>query len=162
MDKSLGVQNRTLENVVLLASRLLLAWIFVHEGVFLASNFAAASSSMAKSGVPAPALVATIGLQLVCGIAILVGWYARLGAVALGLFCLATAILFHSTFANRNERLHFQKDLAIAGGIVYLNVARRRRIFRSGICQTKREIREWLAMALPALLNWRLCRRRLA
>ena len=73
MDKSLGVQKRTLENVVLLASRLLLAWIFVHEGVFLATNFAAASAGMAKSGVPAPALVATIGLQLVCGIAIAAG-----------------------------------------------------------------------------------------
>ena len=120
MDESLGVQKRTLENVVLLASRLLLAWIFVHEGVFLATNFATASAGMAKSGVPAPALVATIGLQLVSGIAIAVGWYARLGAAALGLFCLATAILFHTNFANRNELLHFEKDLAIAGGMFIL------------------------------------------
>src|SRR6478735_6863441 len=120
MDKSLGTQNRTLENVVLLASRLLLAWIFIHEGVFLATNFAAASASMAKSGVPAPALVATIGLQLVSGIAIAVGWHARLGAAALGLFCLATAILFHTNFPNRNELLHFEKDLAIAGGMFTL------------------------------------------
>ena len=34
MDKALGMQNSTLENVVLLASRLLLAWIFLHEGIF--------------------------------------------------------------------------------------------------------------------------------
>jgi putative oxidoreductase len=120
MDKSLRTQNGTLENVVLLASRLLLAWIFIHEGVFLATNFAAAAASMAKSGVPAPALVATIGLQLVSGIAIAVGWHARLGAAALGLFCLATAILFHTNFANRNELLHFEKDLAIAGGMFTL------------------------------------------
>ena len=50
MDKAPGIS--TLENVVLLASRLLLAWIFVHEGVFLAMNFAAASAGMAKAGVP--------------------------------------------------------------------------------------------------------------
>jgi len=115
VDKALGIS--TLENVVLLASRLLLAWIFVHEGVFLATNFAAASASMAKAGVPALALVATIGLQLVAGIAIAVGWHASLGAAALGLFCLATAILFHTNFAVRNELLHFEKDLAIAGGM---------------------------------------------
>jgi putative oxidoreductase len=120
MDKSLGTQNRRLENAILLASRLLLAWIFIHEGVFLATNFAAASASMAKSGVPAPVLVATIGLQLVSSIAIAVGWHARLGATALGLFCLATAILFHKNFANRNELLHFEKDLAIAGGMFAL------------------------------------------
>ena len=58
MDKALGMQNPMLDNVVLLASRLLLAWIFVHEGVFLATNFAAASAAMAKVGVPALALVA--------------------------------------------------------------------------------------------------------
>jgi DHA2 family multidrug resistance protein len=85
MDKALGIQNSTIENVVLLASRLLLAWIFVHEGVFLATNFAAASAGMAKAGVPALALVATIGLQLVAGIAIALGWHARLGAAILGL-----------------------------------------------------------------------------
>ena len=120
MDKALGIQNATLENVVLLASRVLLAWIFVHEGVFLATNFAAASASMGKAGVPMLALVATIGLQLVAGIAIAVGWHARLGAAALRLFCLATAILFHTNFANRNELLHFEKDLAIAGGMFVL------------------------------------------
>jgi putative oxidoreductase len=120
MDKALAIQSATIENAVLLASRVLLAWIFVHEGVFLATNFGAASASMAKSGVPAPALVATVGLQLVAGIAIAVGWHARLGAAALGLFCLATAISFHTNFANRNELLHFEKDLAIAGGMFVL------------------------------------------
>ena len=73
MDKFPGIKNRTFENVALLASRLLLAWIFIHEGVFLATNFAAASATMAKSGVPAPALFATIGLRLVSDIAIAVG-----------------------------------------------------------------------------------------
>ena len=118
MHSVLGIKN--LDNAVLLGSRLLLAWIFVHEGVFLVANFAAASASMAKSGVPAPALLATIGLQLIAGIAIAVGWHARLGAAALGLFCLATAILFHTNLANRNELLHFEKDLAIAGGMFVL------------------------------------------
>ena len=63
MDKALAIQNATIENVALLASRVLLAWIFVHEGVFLATNFAAASASMGKAGVPMPALVATIGFS---------------------------------------------------------------------------------------------------
>ena len=120
MDETPEMQNTMLENAILLASRLLLAWIFVHEGVSLATNFAAASASMAKSGVPELALVATIGLQLVAGVAIAAGWHARLGAAALGMFCIATAMLFHTNFANRNELLHFEKDLAIAGGMFVL------------------------------------------
>lgn len=110
------------DDLILLASRLLLAWIFVHEGASLAMNFDAAAAAMAKLGVPAFALIATIALQLVSGIAIAAGWHTRLGAAALGLFCLATAMLFHTNFAVRNELLHFEKDLAIAGGMLVLMV----------------------------------------
>ena len=109
-------------NAALLASRLLLAWIFVHEGAFLSTNFDAAAVGMAKLGVPGLALVATIVLQLAAGTAITLGLLTRLGAGALALFCFATAVLFHTNFAIRNELLHFEKDLAIAGGLIALMV----------------------------------------
>jgi putative oxidoreductase len=108
------------ENLILLASRLLLAWIFLHEGAYLVMNFDSASTGMARIGVSTYLLVATIILQLAAATAIATGWYARAGAAALGLFCLATAMLFHTNFANRNELLHFEKDLAIAGGMLLL------------------------------------------
>jgi putative oxidoreductase len=111
-----------IDDAVLLASRLLLAWLFVHEGVTLASNFGLAAGSMGKMGVPPSLLIATIALQLLAGVAIAIGWQARLGAAGLGLFCLATAVLFHQNFDNRNELLHFEKDLAIAGGMFVLMV----------------------------------------
>jgi putative oxidoreductase len=120
MDQVLEAKRAPADNFILLASRLLLAWIFLHEGVFLVFNFDAAAAGMAKIGVPVFALVATIVLQLAAGIAIAVGWHARLGAMALGLFCVATAFLFHTNFASRNELLHFEKDLAIAGGMFVL------------------------------------------
>jgi putative oxidoreductase len=112
--------SATLENPILLASRLLLAWIFIHEGAFLVMNFEPASGAMAKMGVPASLMVLTVALQLLAGLAIALGWHARTGAAALGLFCLATAMLFHTNFASRNELLHFEKDLAIAGGMFLL------------------------------------------
>jgi putative oxidoreductase len=111
-----------IDDSVLLVSRLLLAWLFVHEGVALASNFSIASETMAKMGVPSFLLIATIALQLFAGIAIAIGWQARFGAAALGLFCLSTAVLFHQNFDIRNELLHFEKDLAIAGGMFVLTV----------------------------------------
>ena len=39
-------------NALLLAARLLLAFIFVHEGVFLILNFDSAASATSKLGVP--------------------------------------------------------------------------------------------------------------
>ena len=90
MNLASGTQSAMFANIILFTSRLLLAWIFVHEGAFLATNFDAASAGMGKIGIPALLLVPTIALQLVAGIAIAVGWHARFGAAALGLFCLST------------------------------------------------------------------------
>jgi putative oxidoreductase len=105
---------------LLLLGRLLLALIFLHEAVTLATGFAASASTMSKVGVPSYVLVLTILLQLGAGLMVALGWHARLGSLSLGLFCLATAFLFHSNFAVRNELLHFEKDLAMAGGLFVL------------------------------------------
>ena len=53
---------------------------------------------------------------------------ARAVALALGLpaslalagFCIVAAVLFHANLATVNEVLHFEKDLAIAGGMFVL------------------------------------------
>ncbi|MEZ2332791.1 DoxX family protein [Mesorhizobium sp. RCC_202] len=107
-------------DAVLLAGRLLLSLLFVHEGVELATHFEGAQKAMAALGVGAPLLLAVIALQLGAGLSVALGVLARLGALGLGLFCLMTAGLFHTNFASQNELLHFEKDLAIAGGMFIL------------------------------------------
>ena len=110
-------------DVVLLAGRLLLSLIFVHEGLQLATHFEGAQKAMAALGVGTPLLIATILLQLGAGLSVALGILARLGAIGLGLFCLMTASLFHTNFASQNELLHFEKDIAIAGGMFILALA---------------------------------------
>ena len=107
-------------DVVLLAGRLLLSLIFVHEGLELATHFEGSQKAMAALGVGTPLLLAVILLQLGAGLSVALGILARLGALGLGLFCLMTASLFHTNFASQNELLHFEKDLAIAGGMFIL------------------------------------------
>jgi putative oxidoreductase len=107
-------------DVALLIGRLLLAWIFLHEGTSLALNFSGAVEMAAQFGLSVPLLVATIALQIGAGLSIASGLLTRIGASALGLFCVATATLFHTNFSNQNELLHFEKDLAIAGGMFVL------------------------------------------
>jgi putative oxidoreductase len=116
-------KNPCVRDAVLLAGRLLLSLIFVHEGLQLATHFEGAQKAMAALGVGTPLLLATIALQLGAGLSVALGVLARLGALGLGLFCLMTAGLFHSNFASQNELLHFEKDLAIAGGMFILALA---------------------------------------
>ena len=112
-----------LADAILLAGRLLLSLIFVHEGVTLAIHFEGTVKAMATLGIGLPLVVAIIALQLGAGLSVGLGLLARIGAVSLGLFCLATAALFHTNFANQNELLHFEKDLAISGGMFILAAA---------------------------------------
>jgi len=110
-------------DMALLFGRLLLSLLFLEEGIELASNLDTALDAMARLGVTAPIAIATIVLQLGAGLAIAFGLMTRLAAFGLGLFCVLTALLFHTNFASHNELLHFEKDLAIAGGMFALIVA---------------------------------------
>jgi putative oxidoreductase len=116
--------SRTAEDAIrdagLLAGRLLLVFIFLHESIGLLGNYAGAAAYMQKSGVPSLLLPAVIALQLGGGLLVATGILTRCAALAFAVFCVLTAIMFHWQFADRNQLLHFQKDLAIAGGFLVL------------------------------------------
>jgi len=67
MRASFGEPSAMRDDIVLLAGRLLLAWIFLHEGAFLLANYSASSAGMAKMGVPAFVPPLVIALQLAAG-----------------------------------------------------------------------------------------------
>ena len=61
-----------------------------------------------------------IAVEVLGGLLILLGYFTRPAALVLAGFCVATAVLFHTRLGVRNELLHFEKDLAIAGGLLVL------------------------------------------
>jgi putative oxidoreductase len=112
-----------LHDVALLAGRLLLATIFVHEGIAKIGNYAGSTAYARSFGVPDGLLPIAITVELGCGLLIALGVYARPAAFLLAGFCLVTAVLFHTKFAEVNQLLHFEKNLAMAGGLLILAVA---------------------------------------
>jgi putative oxidoreductase len=115
--------HSTKSSAGLLAGRLLLSLIFVHEGWSLIDSYGPAVAYMQKFGLSATLLPAVILLQLGGGLLVAAGLATRLAAVALAAFCTFTALFFHRQFADGNQLLHFQKDLAIAGGFLALAAA---------------------------------------
>jgi putative oxidoreductase len=103
-----------------LAGRLLLAGLFLHEAWSKLTAYSVALAYTQAFGVPGQLLPLAIALELGCGLLILCGYYTRAAALLLAGFCVAAAVLFHSKFGDRNQLLHFEKDLAIAGGLLVL------------------------------------------
>jgi putative oxidoreductase len=110
-----------LEPAAALLGRLLLSAIFLHEAWAKLTGYAMALAYMQAFGVPGALLPLAIGFELGCGLMILSGFHTRIAALLLAGFCVATAFLFHTRFGDRNQLLHFEKDLAIAGGFLVLN-----------------------------------------
>jgi putative oxidoreductase len=105
-----------------LIGRVLLAGIFLHEAWSKVTNYAAAVRYMEAFGVPGQLLPLAIAVETGCGLAILIGFHTRAAALILAAFCVVTAVVFHTRLGDLNQLLHFEKDLAIAGGLLILSV----------------------------------------
>jgi putative oxidoreductase len=103
-----------------LVGRLLLAAIFLHEAWSKLTGYVEADAYMQAFGVPGQLLPLAIATELTCGLLIVLGFYTRAAALVLVAFCVATAVLFHIKLSDRNQLLHFEKDLAIAGAFLVL------------------------------------------
>jgi putative oxidoreductase len=103
--------------VVNLLGRELIALPFVPAGIAKFATPGPFLEHMAAHGV----LLPLVGVfEVIAGLSILTGLLSRYSAAALGLFCVATAAIFHLNFADHAERTLFLKDLAIAGGLFVL------------------------------------------
>ena len=112
--------SSTLMEAATFAGRLLLAAIFLHEAWSKLTGYPAALAYMQAFGVPGLLLPFAIAVELGCGVLIVGGYHTRIAALLLAAFCLATAVLFHDRLGDRNQLLHFEKDIAIAGGLLVL------------------------------------------
>ena len=100
--------------------RALLSLIFLWTVVGKITGYAGTQGYMAKFGVPGELLPLVILLELGGGLAILVGWQTRWAALALAGFSVLAAIIFHNEFGDKNQLLHFLKNLGMAGGFLVL------------------------------------------
>jgi putative oxidoreductase len=103
-----------------LAGRILLALIFIIAGAGKIADPAGTMGYMAAMGVPTILLWPTIALELLGGIAIVVGFQTRPVAYLLAIFCIVSALIFHRNFADSVQMVMFLKNLAIAGGFLLL------------------------------------------
>jgi putative oxidoreductase len=103
-----------------LAGRVLLSAIFLHEAYAKLAAYAMSQTYMKAFGVPPELLPLVIAVELGCSLLVLVGYQTRIAALLLAGFCVAAAMLFHTKLGDRNQLLHFEKDLAIAGGFLVL------------------------------------------
>lgn len=107
---------------VILVSRIFLSILFILAGYGKLTAIAGTAGWFASLGLPAPtATTVLIGLvELLGGLAILVGFKTRIAAIVLAIFTLAATAVAHLDFSQEINPLMLQKNLAITGGFLLL------------------------------------------
>lgn len=103
-----------------LLGRLFLAMIFIQSGLSKMSDYAATQGYMDAMAVSSALLPLVIALEVVGGIAIVIGFKARLVALAMAGFSLLSALLFHTNFSDQTQTIMLMKNIAIAGGFLMI------------------------------------------
>lgn len=109
-----------------LLGRLALAWFFLSEAYARATQWDANVSLMTMAHLPAPPLLlaAVIVVMFLGGLALLLGYHARHGAMLLFGFAVVMILMSHDFghLNNSAERMAdyalFARDVAIAGGLL--------------------------------------------
>lgn len=113
---------------VSVAGRILLALMFILSGFGKLSNLSGTAGFIASGGIPFPNLVAVLvgAFELLGGIALVLGFQARLIGLLMALFTIAASIVFHAYWAVPAEQqyvtqLLFMKNLSVAGGMLLIS-----------------------------------------
>ena len=114
---------------IILVARVLLMALFVMFGWSKLTGFSGTVAYMTSSGAPVPELSAVIAvvMELVVGIALLVGFFTRPLALLLAVYTLGTAIIGHHYWnmtgaMQYDNMIHFYKNISIIGGLLLLAV----------------------------------------
>ncbi len=117
----------TFRDAAALVGRVLLCAIFVMAGFEKIGGFAGNVAYAQGAGLPMPQVAVAIALavELVGGLMVLVGFRARLGALAIAVFSAVAAFSFHRYWSmppaqQVNDFLFFWKDLGLAGGMLMI------------------------------------------
>ncbi|RQS63644.1 DoxX family protein [Burkholderia sp. Bp8963] len=112
---------------LLLVARVLLMVLFMLFGWQKLVGFSGTVAYMASTGSPSPELSAVIavGVELIGGVLIAIGFYTRPLALALAVYTLATGFIGHRYWALHGmdqyiAMINFYKNVSIMGGFLLL------------------------------------------
>ncbi len=116
------------ENIAPLVGRVMIATLFILAGFEKLQHWNASALSMAQHGMSmiGPSLALAIVVEIGAGLALIIGFRARLMALSLFVFTLVVSFVMHDFWAIGNADLArvemqlFAKNMAIAGGLLML------------------------------------------
>lgn len=106
--------------IAVFIGRLFIAVIFVVSGINKLIHVTDTNAMISAAGLPGWLAVPTGLFELIAGVCIALGIYARAFSLLLAAFVLLTILFFHRDFTDPIQAMTAMKNLAIAGGLLCL------------------------------------------
>jgi putative oxidoreductase len=103
-----------------LIARIFIGGFFLISGLGKLGDVAGFAGYMQSGGLPGFLAWPAILFEIAVGLAMLVGFKVRLAALAGAAFCIVSAVLYHSNFADQMQMIMFLKNFSIAGGFLMI------------------------------------------
>jgi putative oxidoreductase len=102
--------------------RLLMSSLFLWSGIHKLRNPGGTAQYFANAHIPAPDVLVWVAIviEVIGGLAILLGFKTRWAAAVLAIFCLVTAFAVHLPAGDAGNMINFYKNLVMAGGFLYV------------------------------------------
>lgn len=110
----------TLQILAAPVGRILISLMFVWSGWSKIVGYAGTQGYMESLGVSGMLLPLVIAVEILVGLAVMLGWHTRIAAFLLAGFSLLTALLFHADFGDPMQMIIFMKNVSIAGGFLMI------------------------------------------
>ena len=107
-------------NLFDLLGRLLISALFLLSAYNKIFSIDGTMSWMEGFGVPGFLLYPVIVLEIILPLFIIIGYQARISAVLLAIFCIATAFIFHYDFVDQMQTIAFCTILGLEGGFLFI------------------------------------------
>ena len=107
-------------NIIDLVGRIFISVLFFINGIFKINNYDGTIEWMDSYGLPGIMIIPAIIIEIVAPILIVIGYKTKIAAIVLFLFCISTALIFHNDFSDQMQLTAFLKNIALAGGFMFL------------------------------------------
>jgi len=107
---------------MVLLARILLVALFLITGLGKLADPAGTIGYIASVGLPMPTLAygGAVAVEVLGGLAVLIGFKTRLAALAIAAFSIVAAVAFHNQLSDQMQMIMFLKNFSIAGGFLLL------------------------------------------
>ena len=121
-DRNEQIKLHSINNYLLLLSRICLSAIFIWSGINKITNPVATMENMVAHGMPWTSffLLGAIALEILGGLSVLLGIKVRWGATMLIIFLIPATLIFHHDLSTELEQAMFFKNIAMLGGLLML------------------------------------------